>query len=264
MINDPDVRVSNVRFDRVTMGEAVAIVTAFALQHVHPRYVCTGNVDHLRLAAQDEEFARAYEEADLVLADGMPVVWLSRLAGSPLPERVAGSDLTRRIGRISSETNCKVFLLGGQPGSAARTGDRMMLENPGANIVGSYCPPIELFDSPEEQAKILRTVREAQPDVLLVAFGAPKQEKWIRKNLLELNVPVTLGVGGSFEMIAGIRSRAPLVVQKMGLEWLWRFSQEPVRLFRRYFLDGIPFLTKTAFIMAISRLISEDSTRQND
>lgn len=264
MVHDPEVRVSSIRFDRVTMLEAVAIVTAFALQRVHPKHVCTANLDHMRLAEKDLAFAEAYENADLVLADGMPVVWLSHLTGNPLPERVAGSELTKLIAKISVDAGCKVFLLGGEPGSAQQAANAMLVTEPDANIVGHYCPPHSSFSSPEEQMKIREIVRAAKPDILLVAFGAPKQEKWIHENLLELNVPVTIGVGGSFEMLAGIRKRAPKLVQDIGLEWLWRFGQEPARLFRRYFVDGIPFFCKTFLKMSTRQLISQFSTRLND
>lgn len=243
-VSDMSCRVGGIRFDRVTMQETCAIAEAFARQRVHPRYICTGNLDHLRIAELDSEFAEAYDRADLVVADGMPVVWLSKLSSDPLPERVAGSDLVWEIGRLSAECDLRVFLLGGEPGSAASAAAVLERKYPGANIVGYYCPPHDKFETAEEQLRIRTMVRSSRPDILLVAFGAPKQEKWIRKNLLELNVPLTVGVGGSFEMIAGTRKRAPKIVQKIGMEWFWRLAQEPRRLFDRYVVKGIPFFMR--------------------
>jgi N-acetylglucosaminyldiphosphoundecaprenol N-acetyl-beta-D-mannosaminyltransferase len=125
---------------------------------------------------------------------------------------------------------------------------------PGAKIVGTYCPPFETFDTEAEQRRIREVVRSANPDILLVAFGAPKQEKWIAANKDLLGVPVSIGVGGSFEMAAGMLKRAPKWVQKAGLEWFYRFAQQPKRLFQRYFVDDLPYLLGAAVRTAVARV----------
>ncbi len=248
------IHVDEIAFDRVTMSEAVARIVAMARAKDRPRYVCTGNLDHLVLASRDQEFAAVYQNADLAVADGAPVVWLSRLGARELPERVAGSDLFWELVRASAETGIRLFFLGGMPGAAAKAAAIAEQRHPGARIAGTYCPPHATFNTPDEQSSIREIVRSAAPDVLLVAFGAPKQEKWIAANRNALGVPVAIGVGGSFEMAAGMRERAPLWLQRIGLEWLYRFAQEPTRLFRRYFVDDLPYLVRAAGRAAMARI----------
>jgi N-acetylglucosaminyldiphosphoundecaprenol N-acetyl-beta-D-mannosaminyltransferase len=229
------------------MKQAVRAIARMARRHVRPRYACTGNLDHLVLAERDPAFRAAYAAADLVVADGAPVVWLSRLARGPrLPERVAGSDLFWELARLSSETGLRLFFLGGHPGAASRAAEHALRRYPNAVIAGTYCPPHATFDTSEEQQRIKKYVRQASADILLVAFGAPKQETWIVKNKDALGVPVSIGVGGSFEMAAGMRPRAPTWARKVGLEWFFRFAQEPTRLFRRYWVDDLPYLVGAA------------------
>jgi N-acetylglucosaminyldiphosphoundecaprenol N-acetyl-beta-D-mannosaminyltransferase len=256
------VRIDEIAFDRVTMTETVQRIVTMARAKDRPRYVCTGNLDHLALAARDPEFASVYRKADLVVADGAPVVWLSRVAPtSRLPERVAGSDLFWELVRASADTGIRLFFLGGLPGAAVKAAARAEQVHPGVRIIGTYCPPKETFDTWEEQARIRDIVRSAAPDVLLVAFGAPKQEKWIAANLGALGVPVSIGVGGSFEMASGMKKRAPVWIQKLGLEWLYRFAQEPTRLFRRYFVDDLPYLAHAARRAAVARLAGRNARR---
>lgn len=248
----------NVAFDSVTMKDAVQRIVRMAKRHDRARYVCTGNLDHLVIASRDEEFRNAYRDADLVVADGAPIVWLSKLRkpslGTTLPERVAGSDLFWELARASSEHGLRLFFLGGVPGSADAAREAVLRRFPNATIAGTYCPPFETFATEEEQGNIRRAIRKAEPDVLLVAFGAPKQEKWIVANKDELRVPVSIGVGGSFEMAAGFLKRAPVWVQRAGLEWLYRFAQQPGRLFRRYFIDDLPYLGGAAARALIERV----------
>lgn len=249
------VRIDDVEFDRVTMRETVSRIVAMARRRDRARYVCTGNLDHLVILAKDDAFRAAYEEADLVVADGAPIVWLSKLLGdAALPERVAGSDLFWELAKASAETGIRLFFLGGVLGAAARAAAIAEKRYPGANICGTYCPPTETFATDEEQRRIRDVVRAAGPDVLLVAFGAPKQEKWIAANRARLGVPVAIGVGGSFEMAAGLLRRAPAWVQHAGLEWLYRFAQQPRRLFQRYFISDMPYLFGAALRTAIARL----------
>jgi N-acetylglucosaminyldiphosphoundecaprenol N-acetyl-beta-D-mannosaminyltransferase len=249
------ISVDELSFDKVTMKEAVRRIVRMAKKRDRARYVCTGNLDHLVIAERDPEFREAYRKADLVVADGAPVVWLSRIASStPLPERVAGSDLFWELARVSGEANLRLFFLGGLPGSAAKAAELVEQRHPGARVVGTYCPPFETFGTKFEQDKIRRIVRQAAPDILLVALGAPKQEKWIAAHKDELGVPVSVGVGGSFEMAAGIRRRAPRWLQRSGLEWLYRFAQEPRRLFQRYFVDNLPYFAGAAARAIVRRV----------
>lgn len=240
------VSIDGLFFDDVTLSEATEHIALLAKKRDKSRYVCTGNLDHLAIAAQDPEFRSVYENADFVVADGAPVVWLAKIGGTSLKERVAGSDLFWTLGEASAKTGITLFFLGGAPGSADAAKAVLEERYPGTRIVGTYCPPFETFATDEEQARIVSTVRAASPDVLLVAFGAPKQEKWIAKNVERLGVPVSIGVGGSFEMASGMVQRAPRWMQRTGLEWAYRFAQEPKRLFSRYVVRDIPHLAKAA------------------
>ena len=249
------VPVDDLTFDRVTMKEAVRRIVRMAKRHDRARHVCTGNLDHLVMADRDPEFRAAYKKADLVVADGAPVVWLSKLAAkasaSVLPERVAGSDLFWELAKMSGEANLRLFFLGGADGAAARAAKVVEKRYPQARIAGTYCPPHASFDASDEQARIKRIVRQAAPDILLVALGAPKQEKWIAAHKDELGVPVAIGVGGSFELASGMAKRAPEWMQSVGMEWFYRFTQQPKRLFQRYFVDDLPYLAGAA-VRAIS------------
>lgn len=240
------VKVGDALFSAVSMQDAIALISLLIQKGSAPHHIVTGNLDHLYRLERDEEFRDVYRSASLVLPDGMPVVWLSRLfrrAGqSGLPERVAGSDLLFELAKHSSLTGIRLFLLGGAPGAA--DGTRAVLEQrfPGCQICGTYCPPKETFDTVEEQEHIRKIVRAANPDVLLVALGAPKQEKWIFRNKYVLGVPVSMGVGGSFEMASGTVARAPKWLQQLGMEWAFRLSQDPKRLWKRYVGNDLPFL----------------------
>ncbi len=235
--------IGDVIFDNVTMHEAVQRIVAMTKKTDRPRYVCTANLDHLALCERDDEFREIYRRADLVLADGMPVVWLSQphVMGS-LHARVAGSDLFFELARASAVHGLRLFLLGGSPGSAEKATEALQILYPGANICGSYCPSFEDFKTEAEQEKIAGLIKAAKPHVLFVGLGAPKQEKWIAKYKHVVNVPVSIGVGGSFEMAGGIVRRAPEWMQKSGLEWSYRLVQEPKRLWHRYVQRDMPYL----------------------
>ena len=193
-----------------------------------------------------------YRDADLTLADGKPVVWLSRLAATPdrpaLKARVTGSDLFWELARASERTGLRLFFLGGSAGASG--GDcasdlakaAVLRRYPGAQICGTYCPPFETFAT-DEEAGAHRPGCPRRP--ARYSFGRirrPKQEKWIAANKERLSVPVSIGVGGSFEMAGGVVRRAPKVMQDLGLEWAYRFLQEPTRLWDRYFVRDLPFL----------------------
>ena len=241
-------------FDDVTIGEATDRIVELAKLRDKPRFVCTGNLDHLAMAAADSEFKAAYHAADLVVADGAPVVWLAKLGGTPLKERVAGSDLFWTLGEASAISGVTLFFLGGVEGAADSAKAVLEKRYPGTKIVGTYCPPFKTFGTQEEQDKIRDEVKKAKPDILLVAFGAPKQEKWIAANKDRLGVPIAIGVGGSFEMASGILKRAPVWMQRFGLEWAYRFAQQPRRLFDRYIVRDLPHLAKAATKTAMGRV----------
>ncbi|WP_236058665.1 WecB/TagA/CpsF family glycosyltransferase [Planococcus glaciei] len=206
------------------------------------QYVVTPNVDHIMKLQTDRKFLKIYESASLVLADGQPIIWAARYLNKPLKEKVSGSDLFPLVCGMAAREKLKVFFLGGQEGVAEEAARRLKAKYTELNVAGIYSPPFGFEKNVEENEKIIKLIVDAQPDILFVGLGAPKQEKWIYENLEKIRVPVSLGIGASFDFEAGIIQRAPAWMQKSGLEWFWRFSQEPKRLFRRYFVDDSKFL----------------------
>lgn len=198
-----------------------------------PACLATANVDFLMQAAHDPELQRILLEADLVIADGMPIVWLARRFGPALRERVTGSDLTPLLAAACAREGLSLFLLGGAPGVAEKAAATLVERNPGLQVAGTHSPPLAgLLDL--NHADILARLRQGRPHLLLVAFGAPKQEKFINLHLRKWQVPLAVGVGGTLDFLAGTQTRAPRWVQRIGFEWLWRMGTNPRRLFRRY------------------------------
>jgi N-acetylglucosaminyldiphosphoundecaprenol N-acetyl-beta-D-mannosaminyltransferase len=224
-----------VPFDPVSVVEALEMVEQMIASR-RPHYVVTANVDFLVQALRDVELRRILFDAHLVLCDGTPLVWASRMLGNPLPERVAGSDLVPLLLGRAAANGHRVFLLGGATASVERARERLLEAHPTLRIVGEYSPPFsELLDMNHEV--IAERVRAARPDLLLVSFGAPKQEKWMNMHFRKLGVPVMMGVGGTIDFLAGRLARAPLWMQRAGLEWVFRLLQEPRRLIPRYARD---------------------------
>ncbi|MGA2537306.1 MAG: WecB/TagA/CpsF family glycosyltransferase [Terracidiphilus sp.] len=200
--------------------------------------IATANLDFWMNSLSDRHLHRIIAGCSLVLPDGMPLVWVSKLLGCPLAERVTGVDLVPRLAELSVRKGYGIFLLGGKGDVAERA--RKLLEEkfPGVRIVGTFAPTEEEM-AQLDHSEILRRIHVAKPDILLVALGNPKQEKWIWLHRKRLGVPVAMGVGGSFEMLVGDMRRAPRWIQKCGLEWAMRFVQEPARLGPRYLRDFI-------------------------
>lgn len=231
---NPSIAILGVPFDPVTMTEAIATIGRMVASR-KPHYVVTANVDFLVQARADVELRRILLDAHLVLCDGTPVVWASRLLGNRLPERVAGADLVPQLVRIASEQNLRVFFLGGTPESMERAIANVKTTYPNLQIEG-YSPPFHpLLEMDHDEIK--HRITQAKPDLLFVAFGCPKQEKWMAMHYQSLGVPVAIGVGGTIDFLAGQLKRAPAWMQRTGTEWIFRLLQEPRRLFRRYARD---------------------------
>ncbi len=232
--------------------------------------VVTVNLDFLSIAERDPHFRDTINRADLAVADGMPLVWASRLADQPLPERIAGVDLVDTSCQIAAQTDAGVFLLGAGPGVAERAGRTMEALYPRLRIAGVYAPPFGSLTAKENEG-IVRMVRDARPGFLFVAMGAPRQDLWIRTHLSQLGVPVCMGVGCALDLLAGNVNRAPSWMQRSGLEWAFRLGQEPRRLWRRYLVDDVPTLGRLVFRSVRQRRARVDekdngpvTARQND
>lgn len=199
--------------------------------------VLSANVDMLVKAARDGAFARDLAAGDLVLADGVPLLWMARGLGRRLPERVAGSDLVPALARRAALEGLRLFFLGAAPGVADRAAARLAAAAPGLTVVGTAAPPPGFDADPAGKAGVLEAVEAADPDVVLVALGAPRQERLIRELRGRTRAAALVAVGGTFDMIAGDRPRAPRLLRRAGLEWAWRLALEPRRLARRYLVD---------------------------
>ncbi|MDE1163407.1 MAG: WecB/TagA/CpsF family glycosyltransferase [Acidobacteriaceae bacterium] len=198
--------------------------------------IATANLDFVRNARRNPELHRVICDCAMVLPDGFPLVWASKLMDRPLRERVAGSDLTVELAKLSAEKGYGIFLLGSSDASAQESMRVLSARFPGVNFVGQYAPPPASLDK-MDNTEILRRVHAAHPHILLVAFGNPKQEFWIHRHLEQLRVPIAIGIGGTLEMIAGTLKRAPKWVQALNMEWAYRMMQEPARLLPRYAHD---------------------------
>lgn len=231
----PPVAILGVPFDNVTKTEAIDLIERM-IESGRPHYLVTPNVDFLVQARRDVELRRILFEAHLVLCDGTPLVWASRLLGNALPERVAGADLVPLLTEIAAKKKYRLFLLGASPQSAELAVNRLRERYPELIIAGHYSPPFShLLEMDHDE--IRRRILEAKPDLLFVSFGCPKQEKWVAMHYRSLGVPVTAGVGATIDFLAGQVRRAPVWMQRSGTEWMFRLAQEPRRLFRRYFTD---------------------------
>lgn len=209
------------------------------------QYVVTPNVDHTVLLQEHSKLRQAYKHAGLILADGHPIVWASRLLGRPLPERVAGSELVpclfdsfNQSFNPHSGRKLKVFLLGAGTGVAQRAAAKMQLIWPNVETVGVYSPPLGFEKSPEESNYILGRIALTRPDVLIVGLGAPKQEIWTHQHRDQIQANVALCVGATIDFLAGEKKRAPRWMQRTGIEWLHRMCCEPKRLVKRYARDA--------------------------
>jgi exopolysaccharide biosynthesis WecB/TagA/CpsF family protein len=199
--------------------------------------ICTVNLDFVVNARRNEEVRSVLSRSDLNLADGSPVLWLGRVTGHKLPERVAGADFVPRLAAAASDAGASLFFLGGESGAAAAAAEILEASHPGLRVGGVYEPPRAALED-IDTAEIMRRLDEAKPDILFVAFGHPKQDLWIAANRDRLPVSVAVGVGCTFDLIAGNRRRAPGWMQHAGLEWLFRVANEPTRLAKRYAIDG--------------------------
>lgn len=233
------VAVLGVPFHNVTMDETVEVIDEM-IQEGGFHQVATANVDFLMHAIRDRHLQEILCNCDLVIPDGMPIVWAARMLGTSLKQRVCGVDLVPRLAALAAERGYSIYLLGASEQNAAQAVENLKERFPGLRIAGRYSPPVQPLDRMDHE-DILQRIELAKPDILLVAMGNPKQEKWLAMHRQRLSVPVCIGVGGSVDFMAGAVTRAPRWMQDHGLEWMYRASQEPRRLARRYIGDAAGF-----------------------
>jgi N-acetylglucosaminyldiphosphoundecaprenol N-acetyl-beta-D-mannosaminyltransferase len=217
-------------------------------------WLVTANLDFLRRHVKDPESRDIYAGADLRVADGMPLVWASRLRGTPLPERVAGSSLVTPICQRAARDGRSVYLLGGDPNAASVAAQKLLELAPGLKLAGASSPWVSAQPTGAELDAIAQELLATKPDLVLVAFGSPKQERVIHQLRARLPSAWWIGIGISLSFIAGHVRRAPPLVQALGLEWVHRMVQEPKRLFRRYVIEDLPFAVELFGRAAIERV----------
>lgn len=235
------VKFLNTEVDNVTLEEALHEIEALVEKRT-PSYVVTPNINHIVILDADEEFKEVYQNADLILTDGLPLIWLSKLKRNPIKEKVSGSDLFPKVCKLAAHKNFTMFFLGGLEGVAKMAAEKLKEKYPGLKVVGTCSPSFGFEKDSAEINRIIDMVQSASPDILAVGLGCPKQEKFIYRYKKELNVPVSLAIGASLDFEAGSVRRAPRWMQKAGLEWLCRICTEPKRLFKRYLTDGIKII----------------------
>ena len=219
-------------FDSLTLAESVTKIGELVCRRV-PSYVITANLNYAMLNHRHREMHRVTQDASLILADGQPIVWRSKLAQRPLPERVTGSELIFQLAERASAEGWRIYFLGGAPGVAECCANSLQDRYPGLTVAGFESPPFREL-TPSEQAQQDARIRDAGTDILLVALGQPKGELWIHQHYQRLGVPVSIQLGASFDFIAGTAKRAPAMWQGVGLEWAYRMLSDPKRLAPRY------------------------------
>lgn len=228
----------NLCLDDITFEEAVREIGRMACDE-GKHYVVTPNVDHVVKIEKDLELRKIYENADLILTDGTPLMWIAESLGAPIKEKITGADMFPKVCEMAAETGYTMFFLGAGPGAAERAKERLEKKYPGLSVVGTYSPPMDFEKNKKEVDKTIKIINEKCPQILVVGLGCPKQEKFIYKYLDRMNIHVALPFGAAIDFEAGIVKRAPLWMRKIGMEWFFRFLQEPGRLFVRYFIDDM-------------------------
>jgi N-acetylglucosaminyldiphosphoundecaprenol N-acetyl-beta-D-mannosaminyltransferase len=236
-------RILGVPVDAVGMDQTVAWVEQRIASRQPGRHLCVNAANVVR-AHDDPRYLALLERGDLIGSDGQPFVWAARLLAQPLPERVAGIDLMERVLRRARESGWRIYLLGARAHVVTRLGERLRAE--GLDVVGVR----DGYFAPEEEAAILTEIRRSDADVLFVGMPTPAKERIVVAGPEATGVPVCVGVGGSFDVLAGVLRRAPLRMQRLGLEWLFRLAQEPRRLIGRY------AVTNTRFIVLVVRAMA--------
>ncbi len=236
------VNICSIEIDTYTFKEVIEAIVHHALSDGTPEYVVTPNAQHILTLQKDAHFREIYRKAFLVVPDGVSLLGAAKFLQTPLNGRVNGTDLFEKLCAIAPEKGLKIFLMGGRPGAAEKAKETLQARHPGIEIVGTHCPPYGFESNSQELALINSKIKAAAPHILFVGLGAPKQEKWIYANYHELGVPISIGIGVSFELVANMVKRAPIWMQKMGLEWFFRLMVEPRRLWQRYIIGNPHFI----------------------
>lgn len=240
------IKILGVKFDKLPFDEAYQKFVSFMLQD-ETKMIFTPNSELVMTAQEDSEFMEILNQGDLVIPDGIGIILASKIHHLDLNERIAGIDLMTKMLEYGNRCNHSMYILGGKPGVAEKAAENIKNKYANIKIAGTQ----DGYFDDKEELKVLDRINEIKPDMLFVALGAPKQEKWIYKHRKLLNVKVAMGVGGAVDVWAGVTKRAPLFFQKMGLEWFYRLLREPTRIGRMLKLPV--FIIKVLFNKVLSR-----------
>ncbi len=231
----------NTYVNNVTLPEAVDAIEQM-LSGEKQAYVVAINVDVVMKIEQDAYLKKITDEADMVLVDGTPLVWIAKYHKRPVKAKVSGSDLVPALCENAARKGHTLFILGGKDGIAAQAKEKLEQKYPGIQVVDTYAPPVGFEKDPEELEKVNARISAAHPDLLIACLGCPKQEKFIYENIGKYRAKVSVCAGATVDFLAGNVKRAPKWMSDHGLEWFYRFTQEPKRLFKRYFVDDVKIL----------------------
>lgn len=228
----------NTYVNSVDMQEAVCAIETM-VEEKKKSYIVAINVDVVMKIEQDFYLKKVTDEAAMVLVDGKPLVWIAKWHKHPVKAKVSGSDLIPQLCKKAAQKGYTIFIIGGKEGVAEQAKKNLERDLPSIRIVGTYAPPFGFEKDHEELAKINRMISDAHPDMLFTCFGCPKQEKWIYENHKKYDATVSICAGATVDFLAGNVKRAPKWMSEHGLEWFYRFTLEPKRLFKRYFVDDM-------------------------
>lgn len=235
------IQLLNTYVNNVTMCEALDSIDNM-IKSGKKSYIVMVNVDVIIKIEKDKKLKSITDNADMVLVDGKPLVWISKWHRKPVKAKISGSDLVPELFNVAVKNKYSIFILGGKEGIGAMAKQNAEIKFPGINIVGTYAPPFEFEKNDKEIDKINDIIMAKKPDLLIVCFGCPKQEKWIYDNYQKYNAKVSICAGATVDFLAGNIKRCPEWMSNHGLEWLYRFFKEPTRLFKRYFVDDVKIL----------------------
>lgn len=231
----------NTEIDNLTMGETLQAVNQL-IQENKSAYVVTPNVDHIVQLETSKELQDVYNNASLILTDGKPLLWIAKWYGTPIKEKLSGSDLFPLLCDMAAKKGYKMFFLGAAEGVAAKAAKNLAKRYKGLQVVGTYSPPFGFENNEDEMDKIKKMIKKVEPHILVVGLGCPKQEKFMYHYCKELGVPISFGLGASLDFEAGNVKRAPKWMANHGLEWLFRITQDPKRMAKRYLIDDTKIL----------------------
>ena len=231
-------RFMNSYIDNVTKEEAIAHIE----ECINTRkigHIITPNVDQVIRIESDKYFKEIYENAELLLADGTPLVWISRWYKKPIKEKICGSDLVPDLCKLAAQKGYLIFLLGSAEGVAAKAAENLKKNNPGLRVAGVYSPPYGFEKDKNEIDKINKMLFNSKADMLFVGMGVPKQDIFIYENMNKYQIPMSFSIGATIDFEAGIQKRSPKWVNHIGMEWLYRLAHDPKRMFKRYIIDDM-------------------------